>query len=451
MPAVEVITFGCRLNAYESDIIRRAAAGLRDAIIVNTCAVTAEAERQARQAIRRARREHPGARIIVTGCAATLAPERYAALDEVDLVLDNEAKLRVESYALEAPTPTLPRYPRVKPGEGREFTEAAPITLPRPLPNPPPLAGEGRVGAMRGREGPAPQVREGGGSPRARAYLQVQQGCDHRCTFCIIPYARGRSRSVPQGSIVEEARRLVEGGVCEIVLTGVDLTAYGADLPGSPSLGEMVRRLLAAVPELTRLRLSSLDPSELDEPLWALLGAEKRLMPHLHFSLQAGDDLILKRMKRRHSRAQAIAAAGRARALRPEVAIGADLIAGFPTETEEMFRRSLDLVGECGIAFLHVFPYSARTGTPASRMPQLDSHLIRERAARLREAGAAALGAELNSRIGSRSEVLIERPGMGRSEFYAAVECDGALPVGAVRQMRLIAARGRNLVGATAP
>ena len=428
MSEVEIITFGCRLNAYESDIICRAAAGagLTNAVIVNTCAVTAEAERQARQAIRRARREHPDARIIVTGCAATLAPERYAALGEVDLVLDNDAKLRVESYELEAPTPTLPR----------------------PLPNP--QAGEGRVGAMRGREGPAAQMREGGGSPRARAYLQVQQGCDHRCTFCIIPYARGGGRSEPQGTIVEEARLLVEGGVCEIVLTGVDLTAYGADLPGTPSLGQMVRQLLAAVPELTRLRLSSLDPAEIDEPLWELLGAEKRLMPHLHFSLQAGDDLILKRMKRRHSRAQAIAAARRARAVRPEVAIGADLIAGFPTETAAMFERSLDLVGECGIAFLHVFPYSARTGTPASRMPQLDRALIRERAARLRDAGAAALDAELNSRIGSRSEVLIERPGLGRSEFYAPVECDGALPVGAVQEMRLIAVRGRNLVGEAA-
>jgi threonylcarbamoyladenosine tRNA methylthiotransferase MtaB len=420
---VEVITFGCRLNAFESDIIRRAAAGLDEAIIINTCAVTAEAERQARQAIRRARREHPGARIIVTGCAATLAPERYAALGEVDLVLDNEAKLKAESYGAKAPTPT------------------------HPLPNPPlpgldpGITGEGRVGAMR----------EGGGSPRTRAYLQVQQGCDHRCTFCIIPYARGPSRSVPQGTIADEARLLVAGGVCEIVLTGVDLTAYGADLPGRPSLGQMVRHLLAAVPELTRLRLSSLDPSEIDEPLWVLLGDEPRLMPHLHFSLQAGDDLILKRMKRRHSRAQAIAAARRACTLRPEVAIGADLIAGFPTETEAMFQRSLDLVGECGIAFLHVFPYSARPGTPAARMPQLDRALVRERAARLRDAGAAALGTELRSRIGSRSAVLIERPGLGRSEFYAAVECDDALPVRSVQQMRFTAVRGRALVGVPVP
>jgi threonylcarbamoyladenosine tRNA methylthiotransferase MtaB len=441
MHSVEVITFGCRLNAYESDIIRRAAAGagLADAVIVNTCAVTAEAERQARQAIRRARREHPHARIIVTGCAATLAPERYAALGEVDLVLDNEAKLRVESYKLNNPHPSAasaagPPSPAVR---ERVNARAAVEPLSR-------TAGEG---AERGEAGEGAS----GATTRARTYLQVQQGCDHRCTFCIIPYARGPSRSVPLGAIVEEARRIVADGVREIALTGVDLTAYGADLPGAPSLGQMVRHLLASVPDLTRLRLSSLDPSEIDEPLWALLGAEKRLMPHLHFSLQAGDDLILKRMKRRHSRAQAIAAARRARALRPEVAIGADLIAGFPTETEAMFQRSLDLVGECGIAFLHVFPYSARAGTPAARMPQLDSALIRERAARLRDAGAAALAAERRSRIGSRSAVLIERPGLGRSEFYAAVECDGALPVGSVRQMRLIAARGRNLVGATAP
>jgi threonylcarbamoyladenosine tRNA methylthiotransferase MtaB len=416
---VQVITFGCRLNAFESDIIRRAAAtaGLADAVIVNTCAVTAEAERQARQAIRRARREHPGARIIVTGCAATLAPERYAALGEVDLVLDNDAKLKAESYALETPTPTLPR--------------------------------------LQGREGPAPQAWEGGGdagaTPRTRAYLQVQQGCDHRCTFCIIPYARGPSRSVPLAGIIGQARELVASGVREIVLTGVDLTAYGADLPGAPSLGQMVQSLLAGVPELTRLRLSSLDPSEIDEPLWTLFGDEPRLMPHLHFSLQAGDDLILKRMKRRHTRADAIAAARRARALRPAVAIGADLIAGFPTETEEMFRRSLDLVEECGIAFLHVFPYSARPGTPAARMPQLDSPLVRERAARLRSAGAVALGADLAARIGSESAVLVERPGLGRAEFYASVELGGMHPVGSVRRMRMVGANGRNLVGVPVP
>jgi threonylcarbamoyladenosine tRNA methylthiotransferase MtaB len=443
MAGLEIITFGCRLNAFESDIIRCAAerAGLGDTVIVNTCAVTAEAERQARQAIRRARREHPHARIIVTGCAATLAPERYAALGEVDLVLDNEAKLRAESYFPESPTSPRPSPPPNGPWRAERETARRPL-----LPSPP-FRGE--------REGPTPQAWEGEVSrkaaTRARAYLQVQQGCDHRCTFCIIPYARGPSRSVPLDTITDEARLLVADGCPEIVLTGVDLTAYGADLPGAPSLGQMARHLLAAVPELTRLRLSSLDPSEIDEPLWALLGDEPRLMPHLHFSLQAGDDLILKRMKRRHSRAQAIATSRRARTLRPAVALGADLIAGFPTETEAMFRRSLDLVAECGIAFLHVFPYSARPGTPAARMPQLDRALVRERAARLRDAGTAALGAELQSRIGSESAVLIERPGVGRAEFYASVECDGAHPVGSVRPMRLIAARGRNLVGVPVP
>ncbi len=438
---VEVITFGCRLNAFESDIIRRAAAGLDNAIIVNTCAVTAEAERQARQAIRRARREHPGARIIVTGCAATLAPERYAALGEVDLVLDNDAKLKAESYDPHPPSASAagPPSPAVR---ERVNARAERDTLSR-------TAGEGADPRTKFRGEAGEGARSA--TPRTRAYLQVQQGCDHRCTFCIIPYARGPSRSVPLDTIVDDARVLLADGVREIVLTGVDLTAYGADLAGSSSLGQMVRHLLAAVPELTRLRLSSLDPSEIDEPLWALLGDEPRLMPHLHFSLQAGDDLILKRMKRRHSRAQAIAAARRARALRPEIAIGADLIAGFPTETEDMFQRSLDLVGECGIAFLHVFPYSVRPGTPAARMPQLDRAVIRERAARLRAAGAAALAAELRSRIGSRSTVLIERSGLGRSEFYAAVECDGTSPVGAVRQMRLVAARGPALVGVPAP
>ena len=409
MANVAVVTFGCRLNALESDVIRRAAgdAGLQDAVIVNTCAVTAEAERQARQAIRRARRERPHARIIVTGCAATLAPERYAALDGVDLVLDNDAKLRVESYATAA------------------YRNPLPV----------------------GREREVPARREGEGRSRVRGYLQVQQGCDHRCTFCIIPYARGPSRSRPLGAIVNEARDLVAGGVREIVLTGVDLTAYGGDLPERPSLGSMARQLLAAVPEITRLRLSSLDPSEIDETLWALLADEKRLMPHLHFSLQAGDDVILKRMKRRHSRAQAIAAARRARVLRPDIALGADLIAGFPTESEEMFHRSLDLVAECGLAFLHVFPYSPRPGTPASRMPQLDPAVVRQRAARLRAAGAVALRAALEARIGRDGDVLIERPGIGRSECYAAVATDPAPTVGSIARLRFVAHDGKRLVG----
>ncbi|HEV2098098.1 MAG TPA: tRNA (N(6)-L-threonylcarbamoyladenosine(37)-C(2))-methylthiotransferase MtaB, partial [Stellaceae bacterium] len=371
----QVITFGCRLNAFESEVIRRAAgdAGLSGAIIVNTCAVTAEAERQARQAIRRARREHPEAEIIVTGCAAEIAPQRYAALPEVDRVLDNRAKLRAQSYVLAA-------------GGASNLEETAACFV------------DGCTG-------------------RSRAFLQVQQGCDHRCTFCIIPYARGPSRSVPMGVIVEQARRLVAAGYHEIVLTGVDLTAYGADLPGSPSLGQMVRRLLNTVPEFERLRLSSLDPAEIDAELWRLLAEEPRLMPHLHLSLQAGDDLILKRMKRRHSRAEAIAVARRARSLRPELALGADLIAGFPTETEDMFRRSLDLIGECGLTFLHVFPYSSRSGTPAARMPPVAGDVVKERAARLRAAGAEALAAALRSRIGTETDVLIEGPGTGRAAF----------------------------------
>ena len=406
MAAPEIVTFGCRLNAFESEIICRAAgeAGLADAVIVNTCAVTAEAERQARQAIRRARREHPGARIIVTGCAATLVPARYAAMPEVDLVLDNDAKLRTESYRI---APHL---------------------------NPLPARGESWC------RGLAPD--------RTRAYLQVQQGCDHRCTFCIIPYARGPSRSVPMHEIAKQARTLVAAGVREIVLTGVDLTAYGLDLPDQPSLGAMARRLLAEAPELPRLRLSSLDPSEIDDELWALFADEPRLMPHLHLSLQAGDDLILKRMKRRHSRADAIAAARRARALRPEVAIGADLIAGFPTEDEAMFRNSLDLVEECGIAFLHVFPYSPRPGTPAARMPAVAPLVVRERAAQLRAAGAAALAADLASRVGTEGEVLIEKPGRGRAEFYAAVDCP--LDIAGVQRMRFTGIAAGRLVGVPA-
>ena len=405
MAQTEIITFGCRLNAFESEVIRRAAeaAGLSGAVIVNTCAVTAEAERQARQAIRRARRRHPEATIIVTGCAAEIAPEHYAALPEVDRVLGNQAKLQLQSYLPEGVTPV-------------DLAETA-------------------CHLVDGFEG------------KSRVFLQVQQGCDHRCTFCIIPYARGPSRSVPMGLVADQARRLVATGYREIVLTGVDLTAYGADLPGRPSLGQMIRRLFAAVPELERLRLSSLDPAEIDEELWRLLAEEKRLMPHLHLSLQAGDDLILKRMKRRHSRAQAIDVARRARALRPEVALGADLIAGFPTETEDMFRRSLDLIAECGLPFVHVFPYSVRPETPAARMPQLPAQIIKERAARLRAAGAAVLAEELRSRVGSESDVLIERPGIGRAEFHAVVRFTAPSDTGSVRRMRLIDIDGSSLVG----
>ena len=425
MSAVDIVTFGCRLNAFESEVIRGAVgqAGLADAVIVNTCAVTAEAERQARQAIRRARREHPGRRIIVTGCAATLQPDVYAAMPEVDLVLDNTAKLVAASYAI-APRPDpLPA--------GGERERAATFS-------PRPVHGERASDAER---------RTGEGHYRARAYLQVQQGCDHRCTFCIIPYARGPSRSLPPRDIVEQARGLVAAGAREIVLTGVDLTAYGADLPAPESLGRIARSVLAALPQLPRLRLSSLDPSEIDAELWDLLATEERLMPHLHLSLQAGDDLVLKRMKRRHSRTEAIACAHRARALRPDIAIGADLIAGFPTETEALFRRSLDIVAECGVAFLHVFPYSPRPGTPAARMPPVDPAIVRERAAQLRAAGAAALAADLRSRIGTTAEVLIERAGRGRAPFYAEVACPETVPAGALRRMRFTAIRGNQLVG----
>ena len=417
MPAPEIITFGCRLNAFESDIIRGAAgkAGLEATIIVNTCAVTGEAERQARQAIRRARREHPDAQIIVTGCAATLAPQRYAAMPEVDRVLDNAAKLREESYV----------DPHLASGRGDLIS---------------PLSPAGKGDAARRRE-----TAEGGSLARARAYLQVQQGCDHRCTFCIIPYARGASRSVPPEKVVAQAGEMVAGGVREIVLTGVDLTAYGADLHNRPTLGRLAQRLLADVPELPRLRLSSLDPSEIDDELWALFGSEPRLMPHLHLSLQAGDDLILKRMKRRHSRARALDTARRARRLRPEVAIGADLIAGFPTEDEAMFRNSLDLVAEMGISFLHVFPYSPRPGTPAARMPAVAPEIVRERAARLRAAGGDALAAELRARVGTTGDVLIEKPGVGRADFYAPVVC----PVGitGIRRMRFSGVADDRLVG----
>jgi len=446
MNSVEIVTFGCRLNAVESDAIRRLAddADLRDTVIVNTCAVTAEAERQARQTIRRARREHPRARIIVTGCAATLAPDRYAALAEVDLVLDNEAKLRPESYlSLVAPEFATSPQPSPPPGADRELP-------PRPQIPSPPFRGE--------REGSTPQAWEGEATvetaatpkPRARAYLQVQQGCDHRCTFCIIPYARGPSRSVLLDGIIAQARALLASGYREIVLTGVDLTAYGADLPEKLTLGQMVRQLLAAIPELPRLRLSSLDPSEIDEDLWHALADEPRLMPHLHLSLQAGDDLILKRMKRRHSRAQAIAAARRAHALRPDIALGADLIAGFPTETEDMFGRSLDIIEACGLAFVHVFPYSPRPGTPAARMPQLDPVLVRERAARLRAAAAAGLMAELSARIGSQADVLIESSGRGRADCYAGVRFEGALPTGSVVRMRFTAVTADSLIGVPA-
>ncbi|MGH6945943.1 MAG: tRNA (N(6)-L-threonylcarbamoyladenosine(37)-C(2))-methylthiotransferase MtaB, partial [Kiloniellales bacterium] len=347
--APEVLTFGCRLNAYESEVksAKAAAAGLSRAVIVNTCAVTSEAERQARQAIRRARRDNPAAEIIVTGCAAQIDPARYAAMPEVDRVIGNEEKLKAESYRDQ-----------------------------RPL----------QVADIMAVKETAPQL-IAGFAERARAFVQVQQGCDHRCTFCVIPYGRGNSRSLPLGAVAAQIRALVERGVKEVVLTGVDITSYGGDLPGRPPLGQLLRRLLKQVPELPRLRLSSLDAIELDEELLRLVAEEPRLMPHLHLSLQAGSDLILKRMKRRHSRAQAVALTRRLKRLRPEIALGADLIAGFPTESDVAFEESLRLVDDCALTFLHVFPYSARQRTPAARMPQVPVALRRERAARLRALG----------------------------------------------------------------
>ena len=407
--SAEVITFGCRLNAYESEVIRAHAAGLADTVIVNTCAVTAEAERQARQAIRRARRRAPGARIVVTGCAAQIDPARYAAMPEVDQVLGNAEKLRPESYA-------DPGGERVRVNDIMAVRETAAHLVT-------------------------------GFAGRARAFVQVQNGCDHRCTFCVIPYGRGPSRSVPMGEIVASTRRLVAAGTPEVVLTGVDLTAYGADLPGRPTLGQMARRLLAAVPELSRLRLSSIDVAEVDDALLRLIAEEPRLMPHLHLSLQAGDDLVLKRMKRRHDRAQAIAFCHAVRALRPDVVFGADLIAGFPTESDEMFRRTLDLVDEAGLVYLHVFPYSVRPGTPAARMPEVPVAVRKQRAARLRAAGAARLRAFLSDCVGRAVEVLVERAAEGRSEHFAAVRLAKPWPAGSLVRARVTGATDEALYG----
>ena len=348
--SAEILTFGCRLNAYESEVMRSFTADAVDTVIVNTCAVTAEAERQARQAIRRLARERPDTKIVVTGCAAQIDPGSWAALPGVYRVLGNEDKLKPESWVA---------------GAGSAVSDI-----------------------MAARETAPHMVTEFAG--RARAFVQVQQGCDHRCTFCIIPFGRGPNRSVPIGVAVTQVRSLVEAGYREIVLTGVDIASYGPDLPGSPTLGQLARRLLALVPELPRLRLSSIDPAAIDEDLWRLIAEEPRLMPHLHLSLQAGSDLILKRMKRRHLTANAMATIDRARSLRPGIAIGADLIAGFPTETNALFKETLGFVEAADMPFLHVFPYSERPGTPAARMPAVGKSVRRERAALLRAAGARA-------------------------------------------------------------
>jgi len=402
-----VLSFGCRLNAYEAEVMRaHAQASGVETIIVNTCAVTAEAERQARQAIRKARRENPTARIVVTGCAAQTRPEIYGAMPEIDQVLGNAEKMLPESFQ-------APPAERIVVGDIMRLTEIAPHLV-------------------AGFEG------------RARAFVEVQQGCDHRCTFCIIPFGRGPNRSVPIGRVVEQVRALAAAGIPEVVLTGVDLTSYGADLPGRPRLGELVRRLLALVPEMPRLRLSSLDPVGIDDALVAAFAEEERLMPHAHLSVQAGDDLILKRMARRHTAADVLEIAGRLRAARPDVALGADLIAGFPTEDEAMAARSLALVEAVGFTHLHVFPFSARPGTPAARMKRVETAQVKARAAALRAAGARAMDRLLAARVGHEARVVIERDGSGLCEYYLPVRVGGgaAIAPGTIQRVRITGIEG---------
>ncbi|TIM03963.1 MAG: tRNA (N(6)-L-threonylcarbamoyladenosine(37)-C(2))-methylthiotransferase MtaB [Mesorhizobium sp.] len=399
---VDVVTFGCRLNTYESEVMRREAesAGLGalegGAIIFNTCAVTGEAVRQAKQSIRKARRENPQARIIVTGCAAQTEPQNFVAMDEVDLVLGNEEKLKAHSY-------------RARPDFGVNDTEKARVN---------------DIFSVRETAGHMVDAIEG----RGRAFVQVQNGCDHRCTFCIIPYGRGNSRSVPMGAVVEQVKRLSGNGYAEIVLTGVDMTSFGAALPGSQKLGKLVKTILKQVPDLKRLRLSSIDSIEADDDLLDAIATEPRLMPHLHLSLQSGDDMILKRMKRRHNRDQSIRFCQDLRKLRPGIVFGADIIAGFPTETEAMFEKSLEIVEECGLTHLHVFPFSPREGTPAARMPQLRRELVKQRAARLRAAGDAAYRSHLSSLAGTRQSILVERDGLGRTEGFTLAAVSAGAP-----------------------
>ncbi|MBK5925510.1 tRNA (N(6)-L-threonylcarbamoyladenosine(37)-C(2))-methylthiotransferase MtaB [Rhodovulum sulfidophilum] len=397
-------TLGCRLNAYETEAMKElvAEAGLENVLIVNTCAVTSEAVRKARQEIRRLRRENPQARIVVTGCAAQTEPDRFAGMDEVDLVIGNAEKMRPETWAGIA--------------KGPDFIGETEKVMVDDI--------------MSVRE-TAGHLIDGFGT-RSRAFVQVQNGCDHRCTFCIIPFGRGNSRSVPAGVLIEQIRRLVGAGYNEVVLTGVDLTSWGADLPGAPRLGDLVTRILRLVPELPRLRISSIDSIEADDALMRAIAGEERLMPHLHLSLQAGDDMILKRMKRRHSRADAIRFCEEARRLRPDMTFGADIIAGFPTETEEMFANSLRLVEECDLTWLHVFPYSPRPGTPAARMPQVEGGAIRDRAARLRALGEAQVARHLAAQAGRSHRILMESPRMGRTEQFTEVDFGSDQPEGQI-------------------
>ena len=409
---IELITLGCRLNTYESEVMRghAAAAGLGDTIIVNTCAVTAEAVRQARQTIRKARRENPTARIVVTGCAAQIEPDRFAAMPEVDHVVGNGEKVSSSTWTALA----VGAMPRLAVNDIMSVRETA------------------------------GHLATGFGS-RARAFVQIQNGCDHRCTFCIIPYGRGPSRSVPAGHVVSEIRALVAAGHAEVVLTGVDMTSWGADLPGTPKLGGLVRRILRLVPELKRLRLSSIDSIEADAELVDCIAGEPRLMPHLHLSLQSGADMILKRMKRRHLRADAIRFCDEVRRRRPEIAISADLIAGFPTETDTMFADTLDLVDRCSLSDLHVFPFSPREGTPAARMPQLDRATVKARAEQLREVGRQATVRHLEAQVGRTLSVLVERPGLGRAEDFTEVRLAGAHGAGHIVSVQAGGHDGRRL------
>ena len=410
---VEIVTFGCRLNAWESEVMRdhARAGGLKDAVIINTCAVTNEAVRQARQTIRKTKREKPDIEVIVTGCAAQIDPDMFADMPEVGRVIGNAEKLRPETF-------------RAKAVSGGDSVQVSDIMQVREIAS----------HLVDGLEG------------KARAYVQVQTGCDHRCTFCIIPYGRGNARSAPAGDVVDQVRRLVETGHSEVVLTGVDMTSWGQDLPGTPKLGRLVRAILKQVPDLPRLRLSSIDAIEIDDDLFRAIAEEERLCPYMHLSLQAGDDMILKRMKRRHLRDDAIALTDQLKAARPDIAFGADLIAGFPTETEDMFENSLRLVDECQLSFLHVFPYSPRPGTPVARMPQLDKAVIKARAARLREKGAEALQRHLSARVGSQMTVLVEKPGQGRADDFTPVRMDAPARAGALIKARMTDHDGAKLI-----
>jgi threonylcarbamoyladenosine tRNA methylthiotransferase MtaB len=417
--SVEVVTFGCRLNAAEAEVIRREAehAGFAETIVVNTCAVTAEAVRQARQTIRALRRDRPRSKIVVTGCAAQTEPQTFVAMAEADLVLGNSEKLSAVGWTQ---------------ARAAFATDSAPKAIVNDI--------------MAVKETAAHLIDAFAG--RSRAFVQVQNGCDHRCTFCIIPFGRGNSRSVPMGGVVDDVSRLVANGYCEIVLTGVDITSFGTDLPGSPKLGTLVKQILKHVPELKRLRLSSIDSVEADRDLLDAIAGEPRLMPHLHLSLQSGDDLILKRMKRRHSRAAAMAFCAQVRRLRPDIVFGADLIAGFPTETEDMFARSLALVDECGLTYLHVFPFSPRPGTPAALMPQVARAAIKDRARRLREHGALALARHLDGEVGAVRRVLVEDGAAGHTEHFAKVALARPATPGAMIDLQMAGHDGRQLLAA---